>query len=219
MLTTPRAAVLVAAILANAPLGLDAHAQLTRIEVEVVESPAFGGESFGEVGQYERLRGLAYGEIDPGDPRHSEIVNLEHAPLNDALSINSLRRALLRRGVVVWASATLCEPGDLETQAAFTREFKRHTQKARWGVPGGIGPARLGRVHGTCSRRELTVDQRTEGFPWTRKPRRIKRLQVSAWHSWALAEASRKQDARRWSELRLAALRCGPEHACVCRRD
>ena len=83
MLTTPRAAVLVAAILANAPLGLDAHAQLTRIEVEVVESPAFGGESFGEVGQYERLRGLAYGEIDPGDPRHSEIVNLERAPLND----------------------------------------------------------------------------------------------------------------------------------------
>ena len=40
----------------------DASAQVTRIDFQVVESPAFGGESFGDIGQYERLRGVAYGE-------------------------------------------------------------------------------------------------------------------------------------------------------------
>ena len=83
MLTTPHAAALLAAILANGLLALDVRAQITRIDIEVVESPAFYGESFGEVGQYERLRGLAHGEIDPDDPRHLEIVNIEHAPRND----------------------------------------------------------------------------------------------------------------------------------------
>jgi hypothetical protein len=57
-------------------------AQVTRIDFKVVESPAFGGESFGDVGQYERLRGVAHGEIDPEDVRHRGIVNLDKAPLN-----------------------------------------------------------------------------------------------------------------------------------------
>ena len=60
----------------------DASAQITRIDFQVVESPAFGGESFGNIGQYERLRGVAYGEVDPNDVRHREIVNLTNAPLN-----------------------------------------------------------------------------------------------------------------------------------------
>ena len=60
----------------------DASAQVTRIEFQVVESPAFGGESFGSTGQYERLRGVAYGEVDPNDVRHRGIVNLDKAPLN-----------------------------------------------------------------------------------------------------------------------------------------
>ncbi len=60
----------------------DASAQITRIELQVVESPAFDGESFGDVGQYERLRGVAYGEVDPDDARNREIVNLTKAPLN-----------------------------------------------------------------------------------------------------------------------------------------
>ena len=34
----------------------DLSAQVTRIDFEVVESPAFDGENFGNVGQYERLR-------------------------------------------------------------------------------------------------------------------------------------------------------------------
>ncbi len=61
----------------------DASAQITRIDFQVVESPAFGGQTFGDIGQYERLRGVAYGEVDPNDVRHREIVNIRLAPLND----------------------------------------------------------------------------------------------------------------------------------------
>ena len=60
----------------------EARAQITRIDFHVVESPALDGRSFGEVGKYERLRGRFYGEIDPADRRHREIVNLELAPRN-----------------------------------------------------------------------------------------------------------------------------------------
>ena len=38
--------------------------------------------SFGSVGQYEKLRGSAYGEIDPTDPRNAVITDLEYAPVN-----------------------------------------------------------------------------------------------------------------------------------------
>jgi hypothetical protein len=44
--------------------------------------PAFGGASFGTVGQYEMLTGVAYGELDPKDPINAGIVNLQYAPLN-----------------------------------------------------------------------------------------------------------------------------------------
>ena len=57
-------------------------AQVTRIDLQVVESPALDGERFGQVGHYERLRGIVYGEVDPADPRHREIVNLDKAPRN-----------------------------------------------------------------------------------------------------------------------------------------
>ena len=57
-------------------------AQVTRIDLQVVESPALDGERFGQVGHYERLRGTVYGAVDPADPRHREIVNLDQAPRN-----------------------------------------------------------------------------------------------------------------------------------------
>ena len=62
----------------------DAFAQVTRIDLQVVESPALDGQSFGRVGQYERLRSVVYGDVDPSDPRHREIVDLDSAPRNDA---------------------------------------------------------------------------------------------------------------------------------------
>jgi len=60
----------------------DAFAQITRIDLEVVESPALDGLHVGQVGQYERLRGIVFGEVDPDDPRHRDIVNLDRAPRN-----------------------------------------------------------------------------------------------------------------------------------------
>jgi len=70
----------IAALLAVFSLAIEASAQLTRLELHVVESPALDGRSFGGAGQYERLRGLAYGAVDPDDPRHQGIVNLALAP-------------------------------------------------------------------------------------------------------------------------------------------
>ncbi len=52
-------------------IAADSDAQITRIDLEVVESPALDGRSYGHVGQYEFLRGVVYGEADPTDPRHS----------------------------------------------------------------------------------------------------------------------------------------------------
>lgn len=60
----------------------EALGQVTRIELEVVESPALEGRGFGSVGQYERVRGLVHGVIDPAHPLNREIVDLDLAPLN-----------------------------------------------------------------------------------------------------------------------------------------
>jgi len=46
-----------------------AEASMTRIEIVRVEKPTFGGTSFGAVGQYEKLVGRAFGEVDPSDAR------------------------------------------------------------------------------------------------------------------------------------------------------
>jgi hypothetical protein len=48
------------------------------------QSPTFGGLSFGSVGQYEKLRGTAWGELDPNDPRNKVITDIELAPRNAA---------------------------------------------------------------------------------------------------------------------------------------
>jgi len=59
-------------------------ARVTRIVVDTVTSPAFGGESYGDIGQYETIEGRAYGELDPADPRNAIIQDIELAPRNDA---------------------------------------------------------------------------------------------------------------------------------------
>src|SRR4051794_36520796 len=38
------------------------------------------GKSFGDVGRYERLDGIAYLEVDPRNPLNAAIVNLDKAP-------------------------------------------------------------------------------------------------------------------------------------------
>ena len=55
---------------------------ITRIVIDSVQSPTFDGLSFGQVGQYEKLVGRAYGELDPGSPLNAVITDLALAPRN-----------------------------------------------------------------------------------------------------------------------------------------
>jgi hypothetical protein len=57
-------------------------AQVTRIVVDTVASPAFGGASYGAAGQYETVAGRAFGELDPRDPRNAIITDIQLAPRN-----------------------------------------------------------------------------------------------------------------------------------------
>jgi Alpha/beta hydrolase domain len=72
------AALTVASVVAAAP----AEARITRVEIAIRESPTFGGFSWPGVGQYEKLVGKAFGEVDPADPRNALIVDLGLAPRN-----------------------------------------------------------------------------------------------------------------------------------------
>ncbi len=60
-----------------------AQARITKIVVLKTVSPAFGGASFGPVGQYEQLDGIAYGEVDPRTPLNAIIQDIALAPRND----------------------------------------------------------------------------------------------------------------------------------------
>lgn len=59
-----------------------AEARVTRIEITTVESPTFGGYAWPDVGQYEKLIGKAYGEVNPHDRQNRVIVDIEYAPRN-----------------------------------------------------------------------------------------------------------------------------------------
>jgi hypothetical protein len=59
-----------------------AEARITRIEITATESPTFGGFSWPRVGQYEKLVGKAFGEVNPHDRQNRDIVDVEFAPRN-----------------------------------------------------------------------------------------------------------------------------------------
>src|SRR5690349_6414763 len=59
-----------------------ATARIARLDITSVQSPTFGGTSFGRVGAYEKLVGTAFGEVDPDDPRNSVITDIRLAPRN-----------------------------------------------------------------------------------------------------------------------------------------
>src|SRR5262249_31783618 len=59
-----------------------ADARITSTTITAATSPAFGGQSFGTVGQYEQLDGTAAGEIDPSDPLNGVVQDIELAPRN-----------------------------------------------------------------------------------------------------------------------------------------
>jgi hypothetical protein len=60
--------------------GQIAEARIIKIEITSRESPALEGRTFGDVGAYEKLRGKAYGEVDPADPRNTVITDIGLAP-------------------------------------------------------------------------------------------------------------------------------------------
>lgn len=91
---------LVAGFIAAVP----GHARITRIEIERVESPAFGGASFGNAGRYEKLVGRAHGELDPRHDLNRGIVHLDKAPRNAAgqveysMDVVIIKPVLMSRG-------------------------------------------------------------------------------------------------------------------------
>ncbi len=71
------------ACLAGLVLGFaaDSHARITKLVINSHSSP-YGATSFGAVGPYEQLDGIAYGEIDPEDPLNAGIQDIRLAPRN-----------------------------------------------------------------------------------------------------------------------------------------
>jgi hypothetical protein len=63
-------------------LASDVDARITKIQITTKESPTFGGYSWPGVGQYEKIVGKAFGEVDPADPKNSVIVDILLAPRN-----------------------------------------------------------------------------------------------------------------------------------------
>jgi Alpha/beta hydrolase domain len=57
-----------------------AEGRIIKIEITSKESPTFEARAFGSVGPYEKIRGKAYGEIDPADPRNALIADIRLAP-------------------------------------------------------------------------------------------------------------------------------------------
>jgi hypothetical protein len=75
------AATLVAAGTLAAP---SADARITKLQVTGTESPTFGGYSWPGVGQYEKIVGKAFAEVDPADPKNAIITDIALAPRNAA---------------------------------------------------------------------------------------------------------------------------------------
>src|SRR6266513_4954299 len=58
-----------------------AEARITKVQINS-RAVAFGGTSFGSVGQYETLRGVVFGEVDPNAPLNEVITDIKLAPRN-----------------------------------------------------------------------------------------------------------------------------------------
>src|SRR5258708_36013127 len=74
--------VTLACVLAVAFAAVPAHARVKKVQISGKESPTFGGYAWPGVGQYEKIVGKAFGEIDPNDSKNAVIVDLQLAPRN-----------------------------------------------------------------------------------------------------------------------------------------
>src|SRR5215467_3712404 len=57
-------------------------AHITQLQVVRLESPTFGGMTFGSVGAYEKITARAFGEVDPNLPGNALITDIQFAPRN-----------------------------------------------------------------------------------------------------------------------------------------
>jgi hypothetical protein len=57
------------------------EARVTTITI-INTTLAFNGQTFGDVGTYEQIRGSAAGELNPLDPRNAVITDIHQAPRN-----------------------------------------------------------------------------------------------------------------------------------------
>ena len=71
-----------ACVLIAAWAAVPAQARLKKIQITTKESPTFGGYSWPGVGQYEKIVGKAFGELDPKNSKNAVIVDLQLAPKN-----------------------------------------------------------------------------------------------------------------------------------------
>ena len=84
---------------------------ITTIIIDTVQSPTFGGTSFGEVGQYEKLVGRAFGELDPDSPLNASITDITLAPRNARGRVEYetdfyILKPIARRGAIQSCSLT-----------------------------------------------------------------------------------------------------------------
>jgi hypothetical protein len=56
-------------------------ARITKITI-TSRGPAYNNQSFGAIGQFEKIKGIATGEIDPKDRRNALITDIQFAPKN-----------------------------------------------------------------------------------------------------------------------------------------
>src|SRR3989441_9607697 len=82
--TTFARLLLTIALITVGPLWLvpEADARITRVQVTTHETPTFGGYSWPGVGQYEKIVGVAFGEVDPTNPQDALITDIALAPRN-----------------------------------------------------------------------------------------------------------------------------------------
>jgi Alpha/beta hydrolase domain len=74
--------VLLRCLLLSVLAAVPAEAHIRKIQITSREAPTFGGYSWPGVGQYEKIVGKAFGELDPRDPKNTVIVDLQLAPKN-----------------------------------------------------------------------------------------------------------------------------------------
>jgi hypothetical protein len=78
---------------------LSAQAHITKIEITKVESPYNNGAMYGPAGQYERIYGRAFGEIDPENSLNIIIQDVKLAPRNSRGMVEYVTEFIILRPI------------------------------------------------------------------------------------------------------------------------